>query len=277
MGSRDTRRRRAWSCVKSASNSASGRPCGCSVSGWSRIGSTTFTTRTLQVRECRRRIARRERLQSRHVAAAGHHDVRLAALRSKPTPRPRCRACMDDCVVQREVVEGRLLARHHDVHVIAAPQTVVHDGEKRVRVWRQIHPDDLRLLVHDVVDEAGVLMRKPVVVLAPHVRGEEIVERGDRSTPRDLLGHLQPLRVLVEHRVDDVDEGLVTVEEPCRPVRRYPRASPGRGVRTGSRRPGLRAKAPRPWGLGPLSSSRGHREDSPRRLDAVSSGPNIRN
>src|SRR5665647_702443 len=44
-----------------------------------------------------------------------------------------------------------------------------------------------------------------VVVLAPHVRGQQDVERGDRPTPRDLPGHLQPLGVLVEHRVDDVD------------------------------------------------------------------------
>ena len=31
--------------------------------------------------------------------------------------------------------------------------------------------------------------------------------------PRDLAAHLQPLRVLVEHRVDDVDERLVAVED----------------------------------------------------------------
>ena len=43
--------------------------------------------------------------------------------------------------------------------------------------------------------------------------------------------HLQPLRVLVEHRVDDVDERLVAVEEavPCRSAG-SPRASPGTGA-----------------------------------------------
>ena len=59
----------------------------------------------------------------------------------------------------------------------------------------------------------GVLVREAVVVLAPHVRREQVVERGDRPPPRDVARHLQPLRVLVEHRVDDVDEGLVAVEE----------------------------------------------------------------
>ena len=50
-------------------------------------------------------------------------------------------------------------------------------------------------------------------------RGSEsrIVERRDRPPPRDLCADLQPLGVLVEHRVDDVDERLVAVEEPVPP------------------------------------------------------------
>ena len=57
-------------------------------------------------------------------------------------------------------------------------------------------------------------MREAVVVLAPDVRRQQVVERRDGPAPRDLPGHLQPLRVLVEHRIDDVDEGLVAVEQP---------------------------------------------------------------
>ena len=52
------------------------------------------------------------------------------------------------------------------------------------------------------------------MVLAPDVRAEQVVERRDRPPPRDVARDLQPLRVLVEHRVDDVDERLVAVEEP---------------------------------------------------------------
>ena len=68
-----------------------------------------------------------------------------------------------------------------------------------------------------MVDEPGVLVREPVVVLPPHQRGEQVVQRRDRAPPRDVLGDLQPLRVLVEHRVDDVDERLVAVEQPVPP------------------------------------------------------------
>ena len=90
----------------------------------------------------------------------------------------------------------------------------VADREQRVGVRREVDPDHLRLLVHNVVDEAGILVREAVVILPPDVGAEQVVEGGDRTPPGDVLGHLEPLRVLVEHRIDDMDERLVAVEEP---------------------------------------------------------------
>ena len=57
-------------------------------------------------------------------------------------------------------------------------------------------------------------MREAVVILPPDVRGQQVIQRGDRPPPRDLPRHLQPLGVLIEHRVDDVHERLVGVEQP---------------------------------------------------------------
>ena len=51
------------------------------------------------------------------------------------------------------------------------------------------------------------------MVLPPNVRAEEVVERGDRPPPGDVLAHLEPLGMLVEHRVDDVNERFVAGEE----------------------------------------------------------------
>src|ERR1700722_12774879 len=56
-------------------------------------------------------------------------------------------------------------------------------------------------------------MRETVVVLPPDMAGEQVVERGDRSTPWDLPGRLQPLCVLGDHRVDNRDERFVRVEQ----------------------------------------------------------------
>ena len=64
----------------------------------------------------------------------------------------------------------------------------------------------------------GILMREPVVVLPPDRRGQQDVLRRDRRAPRHVvLADVQPLGVLVEHRVDDVGERLVGVEEAVAP------------------------------------------------------------
>ncbi len=52
------------------------------------------------------------------------------------------------------------------------------------------------------------------MVLAPHVARQQVGERRHRTAPGDVARRLEPLGVLVEHGVDDVDEGLVAVEEP---------------------------------------------------------------
>ena len=57
-----------------------------------------------------------------------------------------------------EVLERRLLAGDDHVHVVPAPQAVIRAREQGVRVGRQVDPDDLALLVHDVVEEARILV-----------------------------------------------------------------------------------------------------------------------
>ena len=119
---------------------------------------------------------------------------------------------MEDGVVHGQPVRLRLLAGDYDVHVLAAPQAVIGHGQKRVGVRWQIDTDHLGLLVDDMIDEARVLVREAVVILAPHVGRQQVVQRRKRQPPRDLVRDLEPLGVLVEHGVDDMDEGLVAVE-----------------------------------------------------------------
>ena len=83
---------------------------------------------------------------------------------------------MFDGGVHVEPLWRRLFAGDDDVHVITTAQAVVGDREKRVRVRRQIDTHDFRLLVHDMVNEAGVLMAEAVVVLTPDMRGQQVVQ-----------------------------------------------------------------------------------------------------
>ena len=64
-----------------------------------------------------------------------------------------------------------------------------------------------------MVQEAGVLVSKAVVVLLPDMGGQHIVERGDLLPPGELVADLKPLGMLGEHGVHDADKGLIGVEE----------------------------------------------------------------
>ncbi len=157
-------------------------------------------------------------LQGRHVAGAGQHHVGFASLvGAGPRQDAEAPGAVRHRVLHRHQVEHRLLARDHDVDVVPRAQAVVGHRQQRVGVRRQVHPHHGGLLVDHHVQEAGVLVAEPVVVLTPHVRAQQVVERGDRAPPRDVPAGLQPLGVLVEHRVDDVDERLVGVEQPVAP------------------------------------------------------------
>ena len=107
-----------------------------------------------------------------------------------------------------------VFSRNDDVDVMPAAQAMIEDRQQAVGVGRKVHAHDIGLLVDDVVEEARILVREAVVILLPDVRGQQIVERGDLPPPRQLRCDLQPLGMLVEHRIDDVNKGLVAVEQP---------------------------------------------------------------
>ena len=90
---------------------------------------------------------------------------------------------------------------------------MVGDPEQCIGIGRKIDADDIGLLVDDEIDEAGILMAEAVMVLPPDMRRQQIVERGDRASPGQATRNLQPFGMLVEHRIHDVNKGLIAGEE----------------------------------------------------------------
>ena len=131
------------STVKSASNSRSDRPCGCSSDGCSFIRSTTLTTRTLSSGSVlAQQLDRGERLERRHVAAAGHDDVGLAPLIvARPLPDADAGRAVLHRLIHRQPLRRRLLAGDDDVDVVAAAQAVIGDAQQAVGVGRQVDAD----------------------------------------------------------------------------------------------------------------------------------------
>ena len=101
----------------------------------------------------------RQRLERRHVAAARHHDVGIGVVVvARPRPDPGALGAVLDRRVHVEPLRRGLLAGDDHVDVIARPQAVIDGREQRVRVGRQVDAHDVGLLVHDVIDEPGILM-----------------------------------------------------------------------------------------------------------------------
>ena len=170
------------SVVNSASKSRSVSPCGCSSCGCKRHQVDDVDDPDLELGNVLpQQVDRRQRFERRDVAGAGHHDIGLTALIvARPLPDADASRAVPDRRVHVEPLRRRLLARDDDVDVVPAPQAMVGHGQQRVGVGRQIDPHDFGLLVHDVIDEARILMAEAVVVLTPDVRRQQIIERRDR-------------------------------------------------------------------------------------------------
>ena len=159
-------------------------------------------------------VGGRKRFQGRNVSRTRQHDVRLdVGIVARPRPNAEPFGTMRDRRIHIEPLRFAMLSRYDHVDVVLAAQAVIHDRKQRIGVWREVHSYDVRGLVHDDVEKTRILMCESVVVLPPHVRGDEIVQRRYRSPPRNLAANLEPLRMLIEHRIDDVHEGFVGVED----------------------------------------------------------------
>ena len=109
------------------------------------------------------------------------------AVVARPVPDADARGAVLDRLVHRQPLRRGLLAGDDHVDVVAAAQAVVGHAQQAVRIRRQIDADDLGLLVDDVIDEAGILVAEAVVILPPDVAGEQVVQRRDRTAPRNVV------------------------------------------------------------------------------------------
>ena len=116
-----------------------------------------------------------------------------------------------------QVLQSGLLARNNHIYVMPAAQAMISHREQAVRVRRQVDANYVRFLVDHMIDEPWILMAEAVVVLPPHVRGQQIIQGCDPTPPFDVPRHLQPLGVLIEHGINNVDESFVTRKQAVPP------------------------------------------------------------
>jgi hypothetical protein len=84
----------------------------------------------------------------------------------------------------------QLFAGDDQVDVVAAAQTVIRYRQEAVCIGRQIDAHDIGFLIRDMIDKAGVLVGKAVVILSPNMRGQQVIQRCDRKADFEPLGVL---------------------------------------------------------------------------------------
>ena len=177
-----------------------------------------------QVRQLSAQDRRRGKdFQGRGVTGAGEDNVGfVVGVAARPVPDAHTAGAMQSRLLGVEPVRRVVLARHDHVHVVTATQAMLGDLQQSIGIRREIYADDFGNLVRDVVDETRVLVGEAVVVLTPDVRGQQVVQGRHRTPPRDLAVHLEPIDVLVDHRIHDVHERLIAREQPVPPGQQVP-------------------------------------------------------
>ena len=94
---------------------------------------------------------------------------------------------MLDRRIHVEPLGRRLLAGDDDVDSVPTAQAMVGDIKEGIGVGRKVDPHDVSLLVDDMIDKSGILMAEAIMILAPDMRRQQIIERSDRPPPRHLF------------------------------------------------------------------------------------------
>ena len=90
-------------------------------------------------------------------------------------------------LLRREPHRRRLLRSNHQVDVVLGTQAVRDGAQEAVGVRRQVNARKLRLEIENGTDEAWILMREAIVLLAGPSRCLDIVQGADVLTPRSFV------------------------------------------------------------------------------------------
>ena len=109
----------------------------------------------------------------------------IAGIVAGPSPNTGADGTVANGRINVEPLPSRLFTGDDHVDVVAAAQTVIRDRQKAVCIGRQIDAHDVGFLIRDMIDKAGILVGKAIVILSPDMRREEVIQRCDRLAPGD--------------------------------------------------------------------------------------------
>src|SRR6267143_2079785 len=88
---------------------------------------------------------------------------------------------------------------------------MVSDGQQAVGIRWQVDAHNVGALIGYHVEKSRVLVGESIVILPPNQASDQEVERRYPGSPGKLVALFQPLGVLIEHRVNNMNERLIAV------------------------------------------------------------------
>src|SRR2546428_8986947 len=108
-------------------------------------------------------------LQCWDVSGTGHDHIRLAPVVGRsPLPDSDSIRAMLDRRFHIEPLQRGLLSSNDDVDVVSAAEAMISYRKQGVGIRRKIHAHNISLFIHNVIDEARILVGEAVVVLTPN-------------------------------------------------------------------------------------------------------------
>ena len=103
-----------------------------------------------------------------NITGGSDHQVRLDTLVvTRPVPEPDTLRAVRDGVVHGEVLQVVLFVGNDDVNVVHTAETVIGDGKQAIDIRGKVDAGYVSALIADDINEARILVSKPVVVLTP--------------------------------------------------------------------------------------------------------------
>src|SRR5271157_4297056 len=110
-----------------------------------------------------------QRFLRRYIPRGGEDDIRLATLVvPRPVPNADALGAVLNGGIHIEVLKMQLLVGDDYINIVLTPEAVIGYRQEAVHIGRKVNPSDGRALVEDNVQEAGILVRETVVILAPN-------------------------------------------------------------------------------------------------------------
>ena len=163
-----------------------------------------------------KKVHRSQRLQGGNISGTGHDHIGLSAfVVTGPFSNPDTSCAMLDGRIHAEKLQTRLFPRDNSVDEISTSETFIRDNQQAIGIRRQINSDHFGFFVGHMINKPRALMRKSIVILPPHMGHQKIIEWGNGSSVPGDLGsrHFHPLGMLVEHRIDKVNECFIAGEK----------------------------------------------------------------